>query len=224
MKKVILCTVLLATTLVACKQNGDSRTPKGIIISAIQALNAKKTNDFKNLLSERALEKYGSEQNQKALLKELGNLKKLKLGDEKVISQTTMGNTTTTLSSVDVMQSGQLIRVVETRCQETTTQSSRLVCRHDQVDHSDDYYDRPGYEHDRGNDNDNDDYLRPGPSHPVEPDRGSSDGRKPGNQDPDRPGRYPMITEVSYANEISSDCEYVDDYDTSVNCKIVELK
>jgi len=233
MKKFFVFAIL--ASLVACKQKGDTRSSEGIIIAAVQALSEGNADVFKSLLSERALEQYGRVDQQQQLKQQLGNVRQLQISKETVLSHSTLGNSTMTVSQIDVSKSGRIIYNVITRCTETRTTSTRQVCNtYDpnpplRYDHGDDYdhghqggggYDG-GYDH--GNDNDGGGHATPGPSHPAQGDD-NGDGHKPGNQDPDRPGRFPII-EAAYSNYgLVTECHDVTNTDVSVSCKIIDLK
>ena len=226
MKQILLCGFML-TLLVACKEKGDTTTPKGTIISAVQALSSKKTEQFKALLDERALEQYGTKEQQKQLLKEFGNVRDLKLGEEKVISHKKKGSTVTTVSSVDVLRDSQIVRTVIVKCQEVTTQTTTRVCKPTYPtypDHDDDNghwrpdpTPPPRYEPEP-----DDDYLTPGRPHEPTPGAPSDDGHKPGNQDPDRPPRFPIVNFRAISS--GETCEDVVDTNIVVSCKIIDLK
>ncbi len=243
MKKLLVLATLAA--LVACKQKGDTTTPKGIIITAVQALSEGRIQDFKNVLAEGALQKYAAADQQEQLKNQLGNMRSLQLSDEKILSHSTLGNSTKTVSQVDVLRSGNIVYNVITRCTETTTSTTRSVCH---TYNPPDYNNRNGYDHggyqggggnydggnggsyrsgnDGGSNNGgggtNHDYVTPGSSHES---GGSGDGgSKPGNEDPNRPGRFPMIEATSTSLSVSSECEDVVDQNTTVSCKIIDVK
>jgi hypothetical protein len=224
MKKIFVFAAL--AFLVACKEKGDTRTPKGIIITAVQALSEGNTEKFKGLLADRALQNYGTAAQQSQLKSELGDVRQLGLSSEKILSHSTQGNSTTTISQVDVMKSNQVVRNVITRCVQTSSTYTHQVC------HT--YDPNPGYSGGGYDNGDNGNYGGgysggdggyevPGPSHPATG-GGSDDGHKPGNQDPDRPGRYPIIVTAEWSYDQTTECHDETSSDVSVSCSIIDLK
>lgn len=233
MKKLMFICVAIAA-LTSCKQGeGNTTTPKGIIIEAVTALSEKRSSDFTKLLSGAAAQKYSSAQVQQDLLKSLGDVRKITLGDEKVISSASSANSVMTISAVDVIKSGHAIYSVVTQCIETTTTSTRTICHsNDPHPYHPPHNDYPshggGYDNGSSNggyDNSNDNsggYITPGLTHEVDPSTPpSEDGRKPGNDDPTKPPRY--MTNWSYDNGNGETCSDVTDSNTSVDCKIIDL-
>ena len=247
MKRILfVCAVLSALT--ACKeQKGDTVSPTGIIIEAVTALSQNRSADFNQLLSGVAAQKYSSVEIQKDLLKSLGDVRKITLGTEKILSHDVTPNVKSTVSTVDVIKSGNAIYTVITRCDQVTTHSSHTVCPAPPApyyppSHDHDYY--PPSHHNSGggyggghssggggswggNDSGSSSgggYITPGVTHEVDNSSGpSDDGHKPGNNDPDRPPRFGVTfgTSVDFS---SSDCYEVPDSSVSVSCKIIDLQ
>lgn len=225
MKKLMfICAAIAALT--SCKQGeGNTTTPKGIIIEAVTALSQKSSSDFTKLLSGAAAQKYSSAQAQQDLLKSLGDVRKITLGDEKVISNISSGDSIITVSAVDVLKSGHAIYSVVTQCIQTTTTSTHTICHSNDPrpyhPPHDDYPSNPSHGgYDNGNSHGG--YITPGPTHEVDPSTPpSDDGRKPGNDDPTKPPRY--MTNFSYDNGLGQTCSDETDSNTSVGCTIIDL-
>ncbi|MBC7466719.1 MAG: hypothetical protein H7256_12070 [Bdellovibrio sp.] len=233
MKRILfVCAVL--SVLSACKQQkGDTVSPTGIIIEAVTALSQNRSDDFNKLLSGVAAQKYNSPEIQKDLLKSLGDVRKITLGAEKILSHDVTPNVTSTVSSVDVIKSGNAIYTVITRCDQVTTHSSHTVCPAPAVP----YY--PPSHHNGGGGfggghsssggggswgGSDSGYITPGVTHEVSPSSGSGDdGHKPGNNDPDRPPRFGVTFDTS-VDFSSSDCYEVPDSSVTVSCKIIDLQ
>jgi len=230
MKKILfMCAI--AAALTSCKQDqrGDITTPKGVIIEAVRALTENRSADFNAFLSAAALNKYGKPSVQQALLKSLGDVRQIKLSDEKVLSHNTHGNSTVTVSQIGVLKDGSEIYTVTTQCTQTTTTSTHTSC-HDHYyppSHEHDYYpphhDYNPPSHDNGGfHDDGPGYITPGVTHEVEPGSSSDDGHKPGNNDPDRPPRF--LTTMSWTNSSGQECDDYTDTNTSVVCKIIDIQ
>ncbi|MFZ3230616.1 MAG: hypothetical protein WA160_10465 [Pseudobdellovibrio sp.] len=233
MKKFIfICSIALGLT--ACKQQGDTTTPKGVIIESVIALSEARTQDFLRLLSGRAAEKLSTADHQQQLLNSLGNIKKITLGNETVISSGVFGSSRVTVSEIPVIRGSQTIYNVSVQCIETATSSSHEVCSTHSNYPTEPIHDhnRPPRYHGGNNDsgNNNSDsgsndsgWITPGDSHEADNSSGpSEDGHKPGNQDPDRPPR--LSTNLDYTVNDSTDCHMVYDSNTYTNCKITDLR
>lgn len=228
MKKIVfICAAIAALT--SCKQGeGNTTTPKGVIIEAVKALSQNRSSEFMRLLSGAAAQKYGSQQAQQELLRSLGDVRKVTLGDEKVLSNISSADSVITTSAIDVVKSGHTIYSVVTQCIQTTTSSTHTIChsrpdRPPQNDYNPPSHGGGGYHggYDNGNDRGGG-YITPGVTHEVDPATPpSEDGRKPGNDDPTRPPRY--MTEFSYDNGFDQICSDVTDSNTFIDCKIIDL-
>lgn len=237
MKRLAMLFAVMTVFAACSEEKGDTRTPKGIIIEAVRALSEERAKDFAAFLSGAAAQKYSSPQMQESLLNSLGDVRKLKLSSERVVSHNSHGNTTTTVSQIDVLKSGKVAYVVTTQCAETrtTTSSTHEVCR-DLNPPSHHTYNPPSHDsnpprYDGSNDDHHGGYITPGSSHEPDYDSGSNgdDGHKPGNQDPDRPPRF--LTEwsmngSSHYDQYGREChDETNTYtNTSVSCKIIDLQ
>lgn len=234
MKQLILICAAMAALTACNEQDANTSTPKGIILVGVKALSEHRTNDFNSLLSGVALSKYGSPMIQDELLKSLGDLRQITLGQEQVHSNQSHGNSIVTISSVDVYKAGNPVYTVVTQCVQTTTSSTHTVCTPHQTPHDNYYPPSHGGGHHNGGgynngggytggSNDGGGYITPGITHEVDPSTPpSDDGHKPGNQDPDRPVRFDSI--YNFQNGRGEDCYDTTDSNTYVSCKIIDLQ
>ncbi len=216
MKKLVLLGLILSV-LSGCGGDDNSGTPDGVIKKAAKALSKSDERQFLSLLTGPALEKFQTADQQQVLLNTLGPVKKIKLGQPRVVSTVGNSSDSTTLYDVDVMRGSQIIYQVASVCRRVESTSTHLHCPAPPQDHN---RPDPWPGHNNGGGHSGGGHsgggssgggITPGPSNPG------------GNGDPDRPPRFPgLMAEESFSR--ADGCYDVVSHYVDTTCKIKDVR